>query len=70
METVNVVSSQIKTIKYNDIDKELIVTFNTDKVYKYEDVSMKLFKDLISADSVGKFFNENIKKSHKYSLIS
>lgn len=70
METVNVTSSQIKTIKYNDIDKELIVTFNTDKTYKYEDVSMQLFKDLISADSVGKFFNENIKKSHKYSLIS
>lgn len=69
METVNVTSSQMKTVKYNSSTNILIVVFNNDKAYEYHDVSMKLFKDLISSDSVGSFFNKNIKKSHKYNLI-
>ena len=67
-----VVSSQIKKVGYDEEKKELFVTFNTGKKYKYSNVDKELFNDLIEAESIGKFFGAVIKSFphiHHYELI-
>ena len=57
-------SSTIELIGHDVINSHLFVKFKSsaDKcVYRYENVPHKLFQSLISADSVGSFFAENIK---------
>lgn len=56
-------SSNVKAIGYKEKTKELYVEFIGGSVYKYLDVEKDLHEGLISADSVGKFLNENIKKA-------
>lgn len=59
MEMVKVNSSLVDSMCWkNDI---LIVRFTTGAVYMYEDVPYKLYKDLVTADSVGHAINESLK---------
>lgn len=59
MEMVKVNSSQVDAMCWkNDI---LIVRFTTGAVYMYEDVPYELYKDLVTADSVGHAINESLK---------
>jgi len=67
-----VVSSQIKKVGYDEEKKELFVTFNTGKKYKYSNVPMALFLVLMSSESIGRCFGEKIKNKpdeHPYELI-
>lgn len=61
-----VVSSNISEIGYDPEKKELTVEFRT---YKYEKVKPKQAKELIKADSYGKYFQSNIKGKHPTTRI-
>jgi len=56
-------SSIISEIGYNQLKEELTVTMNKAPVtsYVYRGVDSKLANNLLSADSKGSFFNNNIK---------
>lgn len=56
-------SSNIKAIGYNAEDGLLEITFHSDEIYWYIGVPIDIVKQLISAESVGKAFNELIKKA-------
>ena len=46
-------------------ERELLeVAFHTGRVYHYLDVPPEVFEELIAADSVGGYFNEQIRKSY------
>jgi hypothetical protein len=60
-------SSMIKYAEYNPDLKELTVTFNNDVDYLYYDVEENSVQEFFSADSHGKYFNENIKHNYKFS---
>ena len=60
-------SSMIKYAEYNPDLKELTVTFNNDVDYLYYDVEESSVQEFFSADSHGKYFNENIKNNYKFS---
>ena len=60
-----VISSQIKEIAYDELSEMLYIRFKANSViYKYHPVSKQEYQGLISADSVGKYFNSNIKNKH------
>lgn len=65
MERKEVDSSNINSVGYSEEKELLEIEFNTGKVYQYEGIEPKLASDLISAESVGKFFHEHIKKGFK-----
>jgi hypothetical protein len=59
-------SSNIKKSEYDLNTKKLLITFNNDIIYEYDDVPHKLYTQFRLSESQGKFFSTNIAKSFKY----
>ena len=62
-------SSNLKGAKYDTESKKLLITFNNGSIYEYEDVPWEKFTKFRMSESQGKFFNQNISKTHKYKKI-
>ena len=54
-------SSNIKAVGYRVETKQLLVQFKADTLYSYDGVEADTFEALLNAESVGKYFNANIK---------
>lgn len=63
-------SSMIKSIGYNAETLELFVEFNKGSVYCYSEVLPQVHKNLMEADSIGKYLRENIFDSYQYRRVS
>ena len=59
-------SSNIKKSEYDLDTKKLLITFNNDIMYEYDDVPHKLYTQFRLAESQGKFFSANIARNFKY----
>lgn len=62
-------SSMIKHAEYNPDLQELTITFNNDEDYLFSEVEESVVHDFFSAESHGKYFNQNIKGKYNYSKI-
>lgn len=63
-------SSNIKSMFYDDVKKELLVFFNSMSLYVYKDISHEDFAELKKADeNIGKIFYEKIRNNKKYEKI-
>ena len=70
MEMINVQSSNLKAIGYDEHQNTLYVEFKHGGKYKYLNVDKSVYDKLLVADSKGKFFDQNIKKAgYKYSKV-
>ena len=58
---LNVESSNVASIAFDQSSSELHVKFNAGGHYAYKGVSIQTFGSMLAAESVGKFLNENIK---------
>ncbi len=66
---VNIKSTAIKSIEYNDIRQDLKVSFVSGKVYVYTPVSEEFFDKLNKSTSKGTFFNLNIKNNNALTVL-
>ena len=64
--TVTIQSSNLKEATYNTETEDLSVVFNNGSIYVYNKVPWQKFTKFRLAESQGKYFNENIAKSHNY----
>ena len=65
MRSIRVASSVIAEVRYDD-DRELLeVLFHNGRVYRYLDVPAAEFQALIGADSVGRYFNQEIRTRYE-----
>jgi len=64
------VSSQISEIGYSPAYSLLRVQFKNKSVYEYQDVPEEIYEALEMAQSVGKFFNANIKAKYAFHRVS
>jgi hypothetical protein len=62
-------SSNLKSAKYNTESQDLLVTFNSGAIYEYNKVPWEKFTKFRMAKSQGKYFNESISRSYKYTKI-
>ena len=70
MDYTHVRSSNINSIGYDDQELILGVIFKSGSEYHYYNVPRDIFQKLISAPSVGRYLNQNIKdKGYKYKKI-
>lgn len=67
MQTIPVASSMISSVGYDPETQELEVTFNQGRSYTYEGVPQAEYDNLVSAQSVGKYFAANIKNVYRVS---
>jgi dephospho-CoA kinase len=65
MKRINVKSSNIKSVGYDEVNKVLEIEFNNSGVYHYEDVDPATTEEFLNASSLGKTFNRAIKNSFK-----
>jgi len=61
---IDVKSSNIERVGYLHNGELLRVVFHSGEEYEYEGVNFYTFKDLVQADSVGKYFNRNIRDKY------
>lgn len=66
---VKIQSSNIKSSTYNTENKTLLIEFNNNSVYQYNEVPWEIFTKYRMAESQGKYFNTNISKKYKYEKI-
>jgi hypothetical protein len=69
VESIMVDSSAIYSTEYDTQEKELIVYFNNDSIYKYIDVPLFYWRGLFESSSKGKFLNSFIFKNFKHTRI-
>ncbi len=63
---VSIQSSNLKNATYNTESEDLTITFNNGSIYVCNKVPWVKFTKFRMSESQGKYFNENIAKSHKY----
>lgn len=66
MQTIPVASSMISSVGYDPETQELEVTFKKGRSYTYEGVPQAEYDNLVSAQSVGKYFAANIKNVYRF----
>jgi len=58
---VPVDSSVLLAARYTHAERLLQLAFRSGRVYQYIQVPLRVFTDLLSADSSGTYFNQNIR---------
>ena len=66
---VGVISSNLKSAGYKPATKTLRILFQNGGVYQYSPITREEYMSLIKAESVGKFFNENIKDNTDLTVV-
>ena len=69
MNRTPVTSSNVATVGYDVNTMTLEVEFKHGSVYEYFDVPEVVHQGLMTADSVGKYFNQNIKDNYRYTKL-
>ena len=63
-------STNIESVGYNEDKRILEILFRGSGVYIYFDVSKNVYQELISANSVGTYFHQNILNKFKYEKVN
>lgn len=58
---VPVESAIIKEVQYNQGDRILLIRFTKGSLYKYTGVTQAMYDEMMSGESVGKYFHRHIK---------
>lgn len=69
MERVPVSSSNIESVGYDKDTKTLEVAFHSGSVYQYLNVEPEIYSNMLTASSVGKYFNESVKDVYGYTKL-
>jgi|TARA_R110000796_G_scaffold742_3_gene2771 hypothetical protein len=62
-------SSNLLVSEYNQLSRDLIITFKNGGVYKYDNVSASDYMRFEMADSQGKVLNSSIKPTHDFTRL-
>jgi hypothetical protein len=62
-------SSMATAVGYDGGKNILQVEFHNGAVYQYSDIDQDTWQDLHQADSIGKFFNENVRGKYQYERV-
>ena len=62
-------SELVASMGYNPEKKVMEVEFHENRVYAYQDVPEKVYKDMIGAKSIGKYFLKNVLDKYDFEKI-
>lgn len=69
MDRQPVTSSNVAEVGYEVDTMTLEVAFRNGTIYQYFDVPESVYQELMRSDSIGKFLNEQIKNSYRYTKV-
>jgi hypothetical protein len=64
-----VTSSNVADVGYDALTMTLEIGFKDGTVYQYFDIPESVYQELLSADSVGRFLNQQVKNSYRYAKV-
>lgn len=70
LEPIPVDSSTLQDVSYDTERRRLILTFTSGSVYEYADVPVTIVRDLLEAESKGRYFNTYIRDQYRFSRQS
>ena len=62
----SVESSNLRSVGYDEFLLVLEIEFKSGAVYRYYGVPAEVHDELINAESVGKYFNANVKSKYNF----
>ena len=65
-QAVQVISSSISDVEYEVGSKVMTVKFKNGRTYEYANVPREVFQELLTSDSKGRFFNQNIRDNYTF----
>jgi hypothetical protein len=72
MEMIEVKSSMIKSVGYDEKTSRLVIVFLNGHVYEFNLVPRSVFHEFLTTESKGKFFMERLKSSpygHRFTKL-
>jgi hypothetical protein len=66
MDRIRVVSSNIRSVGYEESSETLEIEFTSGTIYQYSDIPESEYEGLMNAASKGRYFNQNIKDCYRY----
>ena len=63
MKRIYIKSSVIKSFGYDEAEKILEVQIITGELYQYYNIPLQIYEEIKAAPSLGKYYNEVIKKA-------
>ena len=66
VESVPVDSSTLHDVTYDSERRHLVLTFTSGIVYEYSDVPATVARDLLQAESKGRYFNAHIRDQYRF----
>jgi KTSC domain len=69
MDHTPVESTTLASVGYDAAARMLELEFRSGERYRYLDVPLSLYRDLLSADSKGRFFNHHIRNRFSHTLL-
>ena len=69
MERESVQSSMIRSMGYDSNTSTLELEFNNGVIWQYPDVPESIYYDMRNSDSIGKYFNANIRGQYSESQV-
>lgn len=63
-------SSFIKHVVYEEDTCSLLVTFGTGSIWLYKSITLDMYNRLITAPSLGAYFNTNIRNKYESEVIA
>lgn len=62
-------SSMMTSAEYDEDARALDITFTSGKTYRYLNVPVEIYVELLDAESKGEFFNENIRDAFVFAEV-
>ena len=63
-------SESIARVGYTAATRTLEIEFHSGRVYQYVGVPLAVYEDLIHSESVGRYFNSNVRPIYSFRLVS
>ncbi len=63
MKRMSVISSNLKSIGYDELNQVLEIEFQDNSVYQYSRVPLTIYKKLMSSESKGSYFAKEVRKN-------
>lgn len=62
-------SSVIQDTHYNLDTKKLTIKFTTNRIYEYDNVPREVYRNMLTAKSMGSYFYYNIRTTFSYKKV-
>jgi hypothetical protein len=69
MPQVDLPSSSLKAARYQDQCALLDLEFQSGEIYRYHDIPVQVYHELLQAESKGRYFNQHIRNHFPYTKI-